>query len=117
MLRKAIDFSPGSTPLYFAMADSYRATNECEKALPYYERGLRGRSYDYPRAGMIACLVWLGQYDRAREAALVGLREGEDGRLFRTWLRLADSGRKINAPPHTIRYTADSMSTASRPLP
>ncbi len=104
LLHSSLKLYSGSGIVWFLLADSYRDAGRCAEAIPAYEGGLRIQRYDHPLAGLAACLMWEGQYARGREIALEGIRIGEDTLLFRTWLHLADSGLRVNAPPHTMRF-------------
>jgi tetratricopeptide (TPR) repeat protein len=108
MLRKAIEFSPRSTSLYFALAESYRASGECDMAIPAYVNGLAIMDYAEPRAGLVACRMWVGQYQQARADAELGL-SGNLNRVFSTWVRLADSAMRIKAAPQTMTFPKDSL--------
>ncbi len=115
MLRRALELHTESGMVWFRLANSYRSEGRCEDAIPLYEGGLRVQRYDHPLTALTACLLWEGHYARGREIALEGIRIGENVPLFRAWLRLADSGLRVNAPPHTMGFLLDSPALAKEP--
>lgn len=81
------------------LAESYRKHNLCLPALPLYREavGIVPRA-GVPRAGWVACLIGLAQYDSARAVARRGLGKGWEGEAELTRLiGVADSLERAGA--------------------
>ena len=113
--RTAIELYPRAWGLYFEQANRLREAGRCADAVIFYQRTLLvNPATGAARAGMIACLVYDARYAEAADAARDGVRvAGSPGqaRLYGRFLAIADSARKIGAPPKTVTLTVETRDT------
>ncbi len=93
----------------FEFADKLRIAGQCEEAATLYSRALVIQpEHDVGRASLIACLLYLGRYQEARDEAREGAAyslSASQARAFRHFLRIADSVVVAKPPAGTVRLT------------
>ncbi len=88
------------------LADKLRLRGNCPPALELYEQSLEIESdQSGARASRIACFLYLGRYEAAREEAHAALRRGKDLADFHGFLAVVDSAVRVKAPPGTVHLT------------
>jgi hypothetical protein len=90
----------------YQLAEWYRQRAECEPAIGLYQAVLTDRDIPSARSGLIACLLFTGDYEQGRAQALEGIRHGYDAALFRVWFHTADSAVTTRPAPGTVRFPA-----------
>jgi protein O-mannosyl-transferase len=95
---------PASPRPIQVLAFYYRLDGACGPAVPLLVQALRLRPADrFTRLPLVACLLDLGRYAEAREAAVVDTIDGTNGRALADAARAAAEALRTNAPPHTVR--------------
>jgi protein O-mannosyl-transferase len=89
------------------LANRFRLRGDCYPALELYDRSLEIEpNQPATRASRIACLVYLGRYEEAIQAAEEGVALGTDVEDFRIYRATADSARRAGAPPGSVQMRA-----------
>lgn len=102
--RRAIQLFPRGWPVQLDYADRLRLAGFCQPAIVEYRRILQLRSDQHSaRAGLIACLIYVGDYAAARRESELGVGYGFREDLFRQWREIADSAERVHAPAGTVR--------------
>ncbi len=113
--KTAVDLYPQGFQARLLLADKYRIENKCPEALPLYDTVLTGHpKLSAARVSLAACLLYEGDYARARTVSVEGRQASELGSLFDDFLKTADSAAAAGAPAHSVYVTLDTMKTALR---
>jgi hypothetical protein len=91
----------------FQLATWYRTSGDCTSAVRHYRRVLELKEVEAARAAMVACLVFLGEYAQAKEAATLGFAGNRYGQIQLVWYRTADAALKRGAPPGSVRFPVE----------
>ncbi len=76
----------GSASLHLKLADCYRKTNNCEKAIPHFNKAISMGHSKSAYVGAARCYNATGDADKAVELLKEGLKQGED-KVMRTLLK------------------------------
>ncbi len=98
--QRGVDLFPNPAVM-MGLAQSYQGTNRCNVAIPIFAEALRMKEYAPGRAEYLSCLTWEGEYDRAYEEAMQGIRTGRYHTVYRTWRRYLETLRQEQPPRHT----------------
>jgi protein O-mannosyl-transferase len=117
----------GMAEAEYRLAIRYSPPNLARTRLEYADR-LRSRGFCYPaaqqyriaiairpelpnaRAGLVACLLYLGQYREAVAHARLGIAWERERAAFQAALVVADSALRLQPPPGTVRISMSSKS-------
>lgn len=86
------------------LANRFRLKGNCYPALELYAESLRiERDQPAVRASRIACFLHLGRYEEAIAEADLAMEDGGPPADFLAYRAVADSARRVGAPPGTVR--------------
>lgn len=104
--RTAMALFPPSWWIRNELANRFRYKGECYPALDLYAESLAIEP-DQPavRASRIACFLYLARYDEAIAEADLALQAGAPTADFEAYRAVADSARRVGAPPRTVQIS------------
>ncbi len=105
--RRAIALHPRGWPVYLELADKYRLSGNCWPAVDLYTVALGlNPMHSAGRGSLIACLVHIGRYAEAAEAARIGVELGDAAETFARYAEVADSALRVGAPAESVKLPA-----------
>jgi len=114
--RLAIALFPYSWYLYTNLGDRYRAAGLCGPAVKEYHRSLLLESGAVStRSSLIACLLWLGEYQSAKRQIQIGIAVGKELENLALFRIAADSAIKEKAPPGSVRVKVKDSTAETIP--
>lgn len=105
----AIDLFPSGGIARTLLADKYRFEGNCKEAAPLYQTVIDTfPKNSIARSSLVACLLWDGEYARARDVAETGITLKAEVPTYEQFVRTADSALAASAPPQSVRIRFDS---------
>jgi protein O-mannosyl-transferase len=114
--RLAIYLFPYSWYLFTNLGDRYRGAGLCGPAIKEYHRSLLLQADAVAtRSSLIACLLWLGQYQSAKRQIQIGIAVGKELENLEIFRAAADAAIAENAPPGSVRVKVKDSTATSMP--
>jgi tetratricopeptide (TPR) repeat protein len=114
--RLAIALFPYSWYLFTNLGDRYRAAGLCGPAVKEYHRSLLlAPEAVATRSSLIACLLWLGQYQSAKRQIQIGIAVGKELENLENFRVTADSAIREKAPAGSVRLKVKDSTAETIP--